>query len=312
MSADREFRKVDDTFGIEDVGSTLLDHLAKGLYPEAEVLREYIQNAIDAHRIWKHQTGTDPEGPIQVEVRGQRLSVIDYGVGMSKQEVKKVKSIAITSKLDADILLTGHKGVGIWAGLSYFDTLILETTKRGDPFGYKLTIHFRRIVESINDRTNIGEVMDGNYLIEEFDEEIDKHFTSVTLVNPKRSSVLFASADEIRAAISRICPCEIDPNFTYYQKVKDWCEQQNFELYPIVVDGSPVYRSYPSSVEYFKPFSLTINDVVVAHGWQALHNISEKLVPTHGELVGFRLIESGFTVGGDNLYSSLNLPGYPG
>src|SRR5437660_872349 len=182
MSTDKGYRTIDDTFGIEDVGSTLLDHLAKGLYPEAEVLREYIQNAIDAHRIWKHKTGTEPEGPIQVEVRGERLSVIDYGVGMSKEEVRKVKSIAITSKLDSEIPLTGHKGVGIWAGLSYFETLILETTKRGDPFGYRLTIHFRKIVESISDRANIGEVMGGNYFIEEYDEEIEKHSTSVTLV----------------------------------------------------------------------------------------------------------------------------------
>ena len=184
MSTDKAYRTVDDSFSIEDVGSTLLDHLAKGLYPEAEVLREYIQNAIDAHRIWKHETDTEPEGPIQVEVRGDRLSVIDYGIGMSKEEVRKVKSIAITSKLYTEISLTGHKGVGIWAGLSDFDTLILDTTKKGYALGYRLTIHFRRIIESINDRTNIGEVMDGNYFIEEYDEEIEKHSTSVTLVNP--------------------------------------------------------------------------------------------------------------------------------
>ena len=238
--------------------------------------------------------------------------MIDYGIGMSKEEVRKVKSIAITSKLYTEISLTGHKGVGIWAGLSYFNTLILDTTKKGYALGYRLTIHFRRIVESINDRTNIGEVMDGNYFIEEYDEEIEKHSTSVTLVNPKRSSALFASVDEIRAAISRICPCEIDPNFTFSQKVKDWYEQQNFEVYPIVVDGSPVYRSYPSSVEHFKNFSITINDVVVAHGWQAIHKVNGKLKPTHGELVGFRLIESGFTVGGDNPYGNSNLPGYVG
>ncbi len=312
MSTDKGYRTVDDSFSIKDVGSKLLDHLAKGLYPEAEVLREYIQNAIDAHRIWKHQTNTEPEGPIQVEVRGDRLSVIDYGVGMSIEEVRKVKSIAITSKWDEEIPLTGHKGVGIWAGLSYFDILILETTKRGDPFGYRLTIHFNRIVESIDDRTNIGEVMDGNYFIEEYDEEIEKHSSSVTLVNPKRTSVLFASVDKIREAISRICPCEIDPNFTYSQKVKDWYEQQGLEMYSIVVDGEPVYRSYPSSVEYFKTFPITINDSVVAYGWQALHKVNGKLKPTHGELVGFRLIESGFTVGEDNPYGSTNLAGYQG
>src|SRR6266566_2598065 len=170
MTIVRKYRELDDSFGIRDVGSTLLDHLAKGLYPADEVLREYIQNAIDAHRIWKYETGTEPEGPIQIEVRGDRLSVIDYGIGMTESEVRRVKSIAVTSKVDADIALTGHKGVGIWAGLSYFETLILDTTRRGSNEGYRLTIHFKRIVDGISDRADIGEVMEGNYIIEAYEE----------------------------------------------------------------------------------------------------------------------------------------------
>src|SRR5437588_11459980 len=88
MPAYKRYRLLDDRFGIEDVGSTLLDHLAKGLYPADEVLREYIQNAIDAHRMWKHETQTEPEGPIQIEIRGDRLSILDYGIGMFELTVR--------------------------------------------------------------------------------------------------------------------------------------------------------------------------------------------------------------------------------
>ena len=50
MSNNKKYRRLNDQFSIKDVGSTLLNHLAKGLYPADEVLREYVQNAIDAHR----------------------------------------------------------------------------------------------------------------------------------------------------------------------------------------------------------------------------------------------------------------------
>ena len=41
-------KKIDDKFKIEHVGSSLLNELAKGLYQPESVIREYIQNAIDA------------------------------------------------------------------------------------------------------------------------------------------------------------------------------------------------------------------------------------------------------------------------
>ena len=310
MNNDKKYRHLSDQFTIKDVGSTLLNHLAKGLYPADEVIREYVQNAIDAHRLWKREYSTEPEGPIQIEVRGDRLSILDYGIGMFEEEVRRVKSIAVTTKVDTNLSLTGHKGVGIWAGLSYFDTLILETTRRGSDLGYRLTIHFKRIVDSINDRADIGEVMGNNYLIEEYNEEYDEHYTSVTLEKPTRSSDTFTDEHKVRDAIRRICPCEIDPNFVYYKKVMEWYEQHGFETFDIWVEGQPVYRSFPSSVEHFKSLSITVNDVVVAQCWNAINKVSHELKPKNDELIGFRLIQTGFALGGENLYGASKLPNY--
>jgi Histidine kinase-, DNA gyrase B-, and HSP90-like ATPase len=310
MLDESRYRRVPDQFSIKDVGSKLLDHLAKGLYPADEVLREYIQNAVDAHRIWLHDYHTEPEGPIQVEVRGDRLSILDYGIGMNEEEVRKVKSIAVTGKIDTDIPLTGHKGVGIWAGLSYFERLILETSRRGSTSGYRLTIYFKRIVNSIDDRYDIGEVMENNYFIDEFDEDYDEHYTSITLENPTRSYDWFTDASKVMDAIRRICPCEINPNFVFSDKVMEWYEQHNLEMFPIVVEGLPVFRLYPSSVEHFKVKPITVNDVVVAQCWYAVNKQNGRLKSTNDELTAFRMIQKGFTLGGENPYSDSKLPGY--
>ena len=63
MPDKRSLKRISDEFQIQHVGSSLLNELAKGLYIPETVLREYTQNAIDAHRLWEVETGYKPETP---------------------------------------------------------------------------------------------------------------------------------------------------------------------------------------------------------------------------------------------------------
>ena len=44
---DKWATKIED-FYIEDVGGRVLEHLAEGIYSDEAILREYVQNAVDA------------------------------------------------------------------------------------------------------------------------------------------------------------------------------------------------------------------------------------------------------------------------
>src|SRR4051812_44305786 len=105
MDDSKYLGKLADQFTLQDVGSTLLQELAKGLYQPDEVIREYIQNAVDAHRLWKHQEGSDPEGPIQVEIRDNKISILDYGIGMAETTIRRVKAIGVSQKPTSDVPL---------------------------------------------------------------------------------------------------------------------------------------------------------------------------------------------------------------
>lgn len=312
--ATRKFARLDDRFTIQDVGSTLLDDLAKGLYQPEAVIREYVQNAVDAHRQWQNDFGTDPGQPIQIEIRGDRISILDYGIGMDEKDIRKVKSIAVSDKRNSEVRLTGYKGVGIWAGLSYFQTLELFSTKRGEKRGYKLTIKFKNIVDAISEQSSIGDVLNGdgknpNYFIEVCDADEDEHLAEVTLISPTRSSEWFLDEGNIRSTVQRICPCEIDPTFALYRQLTEWYRGEKTKLFPIVVAGKPVYRSYASSVEDFNGGTITFNDVVVAKYWLAINADSSRGLPEkEDQLRGFRIVHDGFTLGPPNPYSDSDLP----
>ncbi len=302
-------KRLDDEFTIRDVGSTLLEDLAKGLYQPEEVIREYVQNGIDAHRQWIHEEGMAPEGPIQLELGADRVTILDYGIGMDETEVRRVKAIAVSPKRSAEIPLTGHKGVGVWAGLSYFESLTMYSTKRGESRGYQLHIDFKGIVNDISDDADIGTVLNRHYHIDEFEAGSDEHYTDVTLEQPMRARDWFLDADKIREAVRRFCPCEIDPTFVFHDEVTQWYDRNGLERFSVVVDGTPVYRSYPSAVEDFTSDVLSINDKVVARYWGAVSKKNRILEPTGEQLVGFRVIQNGFVLGNENLYSE-DMPGW--
>jgi hypothetical protein len=312
MADKRKIRTIATNFGLEDVGSTLLEELAKGLYQPDEVIREYIQNAIDAHRIYKSKTGEDPEGPIQIEMRDNNITIYDYGIGMNQDEIQKVKSIGVSKKRNADIGLTGHKGVGIWAGLSFFESITIYSKTRGSKYAYQLKINFKNIVDGISDEKHIGEVLNPNHTIIQMEtSDIDEHLTYVILENPLRNIEWFNDLENVAEAIRRICPCEInEDSFVFFQEVTDWRKQFDFEVFPIELNGNRIKKSFPSAVEKFETGSITINDKEVAVYWRALNKKSRKLNPDKHELVGFQLIQDGFALGGQNPYSGKQT-GYP-
>ena len=97
FTEDDFIEELDDEFSLADIGSTLLEELAERLYQPQGVIREYIQNAVDAHRQWynllhqetaaqdKSPTDTELRQPVQI-VAGpfNGLSILDYGIGLDE------------------------------------------------------------------------------------------------------------------------------------------------------------------------------------------------------------------------------------
>lgn len=305
-------QKIDDQFELSDIASSLLDELATGLYDPHEVIREYVQNAVDSHRLWEVKYGMEPEGPVQIELRDDgSLTIMDYGIGMNKEEILNVKSIGVSRKEENEATQTGYKGVGIWAGLSSFESIRIESSKKGNGKKFVLEIDFREITESIGDG-NMAEVLNPNYSTYFSEEDTDRHYTDVNLIRPTKNSSFFQDEEKVVEAVRKNCPCRLDSStFGWYDKISEWYEDNGFEFFEILVNGKEVKRSYPSNIR--KPIfeQITVDDKVVAKLWRAFTDSVGSINTTGNQLSGYRLFSKGFIVGGNNPYAEENINGLP-
>jgi len=303
--------KINDQFELSDVGSQLLDELATGLYDPGEVVREYVQNAVDSHRLWKVKQGVDPDGPVQIELNDDgSLTVLDYGMGMNKDEILEVKSIAVSNKDQSEAIQTGYKGVGIWAGLSSFEKIRITSTKKGIDRKYTLEIDFKEITESVG-KGNMAEVLNPNYEAYVDEGYKEEHYTDVELVRPTKNKSFFQDENKVRQAVRKNCPCRLDSStFGYHNEVKDWYDSNGFEFFEICVNGKEIKRSYSSDIRDPIFEQITVDDKVVAKLWRSFTDSVGLMKSRDNRLVGYRVFSKGFVIGGKNPYGKEEMSGF--
>jgi hypothetical protein len=104
-------------FTKDKIGAGLIEAITEGLYDGTlNCLREYVQNAIDAHA---RRIDIEFEGPKTILIR-------DDGDGMDRKELERALSVGISDKSEKDI---GWRGLGIWSGTSACHTLVINTKK---------------------------------------------------------------------------------------------------------------------------------------------------------------------------------------
>ncbi len=105
------WKHIEDEIDWHDIGSQLLDNLAKGIYTSEAVLREYVQNARDAY-LRLDDPPKDPQITITAYPEKSLLQVTDLGAGMDLEGIRAAKRIAVSAKALEDEM-AGFRGIGI-------------------------------------------------------------------------------------------------------------------------------------------------------------------------------------------------------
>ena len=304
------WKPIKDEIRWPDIGSQLLDNLAKGIYSSEAVLREYVQNARDAYQRLNDPPG-DPVIMIRAFPEDRLLQVTDQGSGMDLEGIRAAKRIAVSAKaLEQET--AGFRGIGIWAGYEACDKLVVKSTAKGDKNLYKLTIEFSAIRSAIGTQNHIKEVIDPHYQIEVEEDERHRHFTQVSL-HGVGDPLLLARDDLVRMA-STDFPCRVDPDFEFGEKVRATLNglpgYHEFSIRVHTPEGEvEALRSFPDGT--VEPRTTILKDSSgkeLARAWWCAtkeKQLKEEKAP-RVKRRGFRIRESNIAVGRVDAYSDKN------
>lgn len=290
-----------DKFEIDDIGARLLANLAKGIYSAEAVLREYVQNAADAYEELQNSGVSTTEPPnIVISLEGLRsVSIHDNGIGMNAKAIREAKKIAVSPKAGAN--LTGFRGIGIWAGFQACEKLEVVTTRKGNPNRYRLTIDFKEILKHVDDDINIKELLDNRFRLEEDKEDVEAHYTHVTLrgLLPEYEQLL--NSEELVRIVAQNLPCRISPDFKHKGALEKFLlKVDSYQEYPILVGKDEVYRHFPAGIDAPETAVLKEGPVELARVWWCAGSSALDTAGTQQR--SFRLRVRNFAVGRVGIY----------
>lgn len=243
--------------------------IKKFLYSEHEIfLREIVSNAVDATQKLKalarrgkleHEV---PDSPIRVELNKDKgtLSVSDYGIGMTEDEVKKyINQIALSSaqdfldkyENDANAII-GHFGLGFYSSFMVSKKLEIFTKS------------YKKDAKAIHWSCE----GDPEYVIEDSDKE-DVGTTVVMHLDSENDE--FLEEARINELLNKFC--KFLPVPIAFGKKKDWKDGKEVETDEdnIINNTNPLWSQKPADIEedkykeFYKELYPTVMDDPLFH-----------------------------------------------
>ena len=145
----------------------------------------------------------------------------------------------------------GFRGIGRLGGLGYCETLIFETSFKGEAIKSMMSWDAKKLKGIINNRKNkeeATEVIDNVTSLETIKEEIDKHYFRVSLVNVSNDILL--DKKDIEVYLSMVAPVPYEKGFILKQKIYDQLKRENISIdeYSIFINTNQIYKLYSTTI----------------------------------------------------------------
>lgn len=293
----------------------LRESLAEGIYQDVSssfhVLRELVQNGVDAIKDFRKETESNFEGEIRIRLSAASIEVFDTGIGMSKAEMRDLVAFGATKK-DPDFHV-GFRGIGFWANSTLASKVLVISKKRGEKYKHTLLVD----VEGWKKEEATLPLLDllNTYVFEDDPsrEDPDEHYTLIRLTGLTESGkYLVEHQAEAEKYLRRTLPLEF-ADFKHKEKIKKLI-YENLGDYEI-------FRVYLGHTELFKPGYDNLQDVifdeirkpgskgrkndnpVIGWYWAALNTARGEIKDRLARGILFRA--KGFAIGDENLLRSL-------
>ena len=300
------------------VGPSILGLVTSGIYDDPlAIYREYIQNSVDE---LSRLDGVEGKVEITIDQRQKRVSICDYGPGLTYQEcLEDLVPISQSRKcLGRD---RGFRGIGRLSGLSFSESVtFLTRASARDPV--------TRVVWSrtgLTDRTNTIQATEQGFQnwvsVETLDDfDCPEHFFRVEIDGVSRHAAgVLLNREAVRGYISEVCPVPLAQDFPFSKNVQEiFPPQQSPYSLRVTLDGEeqPVLRQYGSAIvlagnkeDHFHEFEEVRVPSIdgsgdAAVGWIA-HSSYMGAIPKGNRIRGIRVRLGNIQVGDERVFDHL-------
>ena len=306
-------------FTAEQIGSEVLERFSGDIYGPKEIIRELVKNAYDSYfELEKHleekKQDIEPfERAVRISVVDDDVIISDEGLGLDKEALSKLVSIALTDKRDVEGV-SGFRGIGFWSAYTGGDRIVVESTKHGSDRRFRLLLNTKRMRALQGPRTSIGKIMNDQKCMKLESEPApkDEHRTTIIIgaqSDEARLRPLILNETLMRDALLAGCSCELADASLSGDFLKRFYERNNVKSAKLIFQGITINKIIPSGVQDFqtKTFEFTIGGKkeILAHIWYATNSDNGRLDTTPG----IQIVRDSFPIGPTNLYADRSIIG---
>lgn len=296
-------------FSKEDIGGEILPILTTGLYRDIlDTLREYVQNAIDAHC-----------KQIEIIIDPDTITISDDGAGMSFDKARKAIKLGVSEKSPIDDV--GFRGIGIYSAFNLCNSLEIYTRSARSRHCHAIYFDFKNIREDLlrdQERRKQGKPSSlylGKLLEDAVYVEIDEDDTLT-----KRGSRCIMSGllghvyqhlnnwDKVVNYLQDVVPLPFRPDFKYTEIIKKKFQEEDYRVVPVRLQiGNRqewIYRPYHNEMFAHggehppKFFELTNKKVRFGFAWVCINDARRVLKDP--KLRGLLIKKFGFSISDRN------------
>lgn len=243
-------------FTKEDIGAEILPILTTGLYRDTlDALREYIQNAIDAH-----------SDHIELFIDPDVVSVADSGDGMTLAEARRAIRFGISEKNPKENV--GFRGIGIYSAFNLCETLEIFTRSAQENTVYRLYFNFKRIrhdlIEEQEGRKRgqppklyLERLLEDSVFVEPAANDlIEGHGTKVVMSEVLPEAYLRLNDwKQVVDYLQNVVPLPFSDQFKFGTEIKKKFDEEDYRVVPLTlqINGrrERLYRPYTDNLFRF-------------------------------------------------------------
>lgn len=315
------------------IGKDILELVSAAMYLDPlTVVREYVQNAVDAideaEGAGLYAGKEKPRVDIVVDLAERKLQIRDNGIGVNNAGfARRLTAFGASKKRGSRA--RGFRGVGRLSGLGYCQELIFRSRSHGDSHVLELAWDGRRFKQILLDPQYKGDlnqvVQDVATLTTVSGTGYPKHFFEVELRGLARhKNDVLMNEHEIEHYLAQVAPVPFHAEFRFGLHIEEFLRKhgisQSYDIFVTTTANSDmepkqVFRSYRdtfavfggrkdrfANVDFFEVPG--IDGSLAAVGWTLDHNYFGAIPRSEG-IKGFRLRSGNIQVGSDDIVADV-------